>query len=294
MPKSDDKSGPQKPRGLLSFWAHGLWEAFKEAWEAFNHALVVGIIIYLVFALLVAKCPTFSKWMQSYSKDFDMSQWIEIYIPCIFGAVFLLWCVIRAPYKIYKELFLEIENLKEFLAPKFKLSCSKDIEGCAIPKQAHAIRYFRVLVETECTKGIEHCSGNLEKITKDGQVIYEGDATVLPFAKSEDSDSTSKMILAGRNYWLDVLAVRIYHMDVTDYELYKVNPNLVKNHFDTVAIATKPHSPAHGVNHGYIFGSTGEYILFISVSGRDVPPARIQLKFTWTGKGNESTIEKVG
>jgi hypothetical protein len=93
----------------------------------------------------------------------------RLFVFLAFGALWI--CVFRLAFKNY---------------PKFKLACSKDIDLCATPKNAHDARYFRMRVITSCMNGIEQCSGNLEKIEKDGMTIFEGDATVLPFAKAED------------------------------------------------------------------------------------------------------------
>jgi len=41
------------------------------------------------------------------------------------------------------------------------------------------------------------------------------------------------------------------------------------------------------------FCNPGEYILFVSISGKAVPTAKLKLKFNWTGKANTSTIEKL-
>ena len=194
-------------------------------------------------------------------------------------AIVALWfCLIRMAYKNY---------------PKFKLSCSMDIERCATPKDAHEIKFFRMLVETKCINGIEHCSGNLAKIEKDGDVVFKDDATVLPFAKAEDPDCLSKLILPERNYWLDILAVYVHHMTRTEYELFCSNPNLVAAKNDVVIFSTRPHSVANDLNGNYIFEKIGEYILYVNVSGKGVPTAKAQLKFNWTGKANTSTIERM-
>jgi hypothetical protein len=197
----------------------------------------------------------------------------------VFLAFATLWiCVFRLAYKNY---------------PKFKLSCSDSITGCATPKNAQTIRFFRMLVETKCINGIEHCSGNLEKIEKDGTVVFEGDATVLPFAKAEDPDCLSKLIKPDNNYWLDILSVYIHHYSEIELRLFTANPTNLPVRHDRVVISTRPHSPANDINGNYIFQQTGTYILYVNVSGKGVPTVKAQLKFNWSGFAKTSTIERI-
>jgi len=101
-----------------------------------------------------------------------------------------------------------------------------------------------MLVVTKCANGIEQCSGNLEKIEKDGIVVYEGDATVLPFAKAEDNDCLSKLIKPDTNYWLDILVATVTHY--TEFQLRCFTANAaagLPEIRDIVYFRTKPPVP---------------------------------------------------
>lgn len=297
MAKTDSEKYPPKPRGFLSFWRHGIKEAFLEAWEAFGHALVAGVVGYLVFALLAAKWDMLSTWVQAHSEDYDMSQWIEIYIPCIFGGLFLFWCMARAPYKIYKELYDKYESEIEKSLPKFKLSCGDYPAGCKVKSGNGQVYFFRMRVETDCINGIEKCLGHLTKIEKDGEIVFEHDSLELPFAKSEEPDSLAKRIGRGDPKWLDILFVKVHQprrMDSTEILARINNPHAFQKEDDRdrVWIATRQPSSANDINGNYIFETAGEYILCVNVIG-DKADARAVLKFTWTGYAATSTIEKI-
>jgi hypothetical protein len=198
-------------------------------------------------------------------------------------AIFTLWIsIIIMAYKNY---------------PRFKLDCSKDIELCATPKNAHEARYFRMRVSTHCVNGIDQCSGNLEKIEKDGVVVFEGDATELPFSHPERRSVISILIKPDIDYWLDILVVMVSHHSEIQLRIFEANAAsgyTLPEIKDIVYIRTKqPHTPANDVAGRYIFDKSGEYILYVSVSGKGVPTAKAQLKFNWTGKANDSTIERI-
>ncbi|MGA2685438.1 MAG: hypothetical protein ABSF51_10335 [Verrucomicrobiota bacterium] len=199
----------------------------------------------------------------------------------VFLAFAALWlCVVRLAYQNY---------------PKFKLECSKDIDLCATPKDANKARYFRMRVLTNCVNGIEKCSGNLEKIEKDGIVVFQGDATELPFAKPENRSELSILMKPEIYHWLDILVVIIHHYTKEELGiLFDYTKTPLPADRDIVLISTKqPYTPPNDINGQYAFNQIGEYILYVSVSGKGVPTAKAQLKFNWTGKANTSTIERI-
>ena len=152
-----------------------------------------------------------------------------------------LWVfAIRLAWKNYQ--MLEKEK------PKFKLSCSKDITGCAVLNENHSLKFFRLLVETDCVNGIENCLGHLIKIEKDGVIIYDHDARELPFAPAESVDSLAKTIFPATPYYLDVLVGYLHH--------------------GHIAFATKDHCSPKDIKGEYIFRNIGEYNLTVGVSGK--------------------------
>jgi len=175
-------------------------------------------------------------------------------------AIIALWiCIIRMAYKNY---------------PKFKLSCSKEITACAVPNQANSMKYFRMVVETNCVNGIENCKGHLLKVEKDGVIIYDHDPRELPFAPAETDDCLAKTIYPNIPEHLDVLCI--------------INP------VHAVCFAMKG-QPCGALNHKreYIFEENGEYILHVSVTGKGVPTAQAKLKFDWKGQWFTATMEKI-
>jgi hypothetical protein len=191
-----------------------------------------------------------------------------------------------------------IVNLAWKNFPRFKLTCRKDIELCATPKIADVARYFRMRVVTNCINGIEQCCGNLEKIEKDGVLVFQGDATELPFSKPENRDTFYIHMKPDIDYWLDVLVVFIHRFTEEELRTFSICNDYTRTPLpirpDNVFIATKqPYTPPNDINRQYIFRQAGEYILYVSVSGKGVPTAKAKLKFTWTGKANDSTIEMI-
>ncbi len=203
----------------------------------------------------------------------------ELIFLCIGGAIivplfgFLIRLVFITPAKIDRELKSRLEIAESKLKPKFKLSCNKDITGCAIENPNGSMKFFRLQVETDCIDGIKECKGHLIKIEKDGVVVYDHDAVELPFARAEETDSLAKTIFPSVPYFLDVL--------VTYNPVHAVN------------FATKGHFPALNQNREYIFAKTGEYILTVGVSGKGVPTVKTRLKFDWKGQWFTATIEQI-
>jgi len=201
-----------------------------------------------------------------------MSYWFAV-IPVALWLMWLIYHILKAPYEIYlglhKELQIEIEKNR----PKFKLSCRKDIHGCAIESPGGVEKFFRLQVKTDCVNGIEGCIGHLIKIEKDGLIVYDHDAVELPFARANEADCLSKSIFPNNPYFLDVLVTH--------------NPT------HTVFFATKGHFPAHDQKREYIFKSSGEFILTVGVSGKGVPTVKTKLKFDWKGQWSTATIEQI-
>ena len=164
----------------------------------------------------------------------------RLFVILAFGALWI--CVLRLAYKNY---------------PKFKVDCSKEIELCATPQNTTVARYFRVRVSTKWVNAIEECSGNLEKIEKDGVVVFEGDATVLPFSKPEDRRDVSIIMKPDVNYWLDILAVIVHRFTEEELQgLRATNWTHVPfpNRPDRVWIATKPpYVPPNNTKGQYVF-----------------------------------------
>lgn len=178
--------------------------------------------------------------------------------------------------------------------PKFKLACSREIAGCAVPNNAKQVRFFRMLVETKCVNGIENCLGHLAKIEKEGAVLFEHDFPELPFAKAEEPDCLAKRILPDNHYWLDILAVYVHQISEEEYRFRLINdPTTWQAHSDRVYFATRPHSPANDINGKYIFSHPGKYDLYINVSGKGAPTAMARLQFNWSGNADTSTIERI-
>jgi hypothetical protein len=187
----------------------------------------------------------------------DASHGKEIFAVLAFVTLFI--CALRMAYRNF---------------PKLKLSCRKEITGCAVPNPDNSMKYFRMLVETDCGHEIENCVGHLIKIEKNGKTIYDHDPRELPFAPAERDDCLSKTIAPGIPYFLDVL-------------------NTI-NAVHAVFIATKAYpTGALNQNREYIFADAGEYILTVSVSGNDVPTATAKLKFIWQGQWFTATMEKM-
>jgi hypothetical protein len=157
---------------------------------------------------------------------------------------------------------------------KFTLFCSKDIASCAVPNAGNTMRYFRMVVETDCINEIEHCVGHLIKIEKDAVIVYDHDPRELPFAPAERNDCLAKTISPNIPYHLDVLCTI--------------------NHVNRVFIATQG-QPCDALNRKgeYIFADNGEYILHVSVSGKGVPTANAKLIFNWQGQWQTAIMEKV-
>lgn len=181
-----------------------------------------------------------------------------------FGA--LLVFSIRVVVKNYQ--------LLEKQKPKFKLACHKDITACAVPNAGNSMKYFRVIVEADCVIEIEKCVGHLIKIEKDGVIIYDHDIRELPFAPAERDDCLAKTISPSIPYPLDVL--------------------VTYNDEHTVFFATKGRPCAALDQNGkYIFAENGEYILHVSVSGKEVPTVEAKLKFVWHGQWSTATMDKI-
>jgi hypothetical protein len=158
--------------------------------------------------------------------------------------------------------------------PKIRLSCNKDIQGCAVLNDEGNWKLLRLLVETDCVTEIENCLGHLTKIEKGGVVVFEHESRELPFAPSETEDSLSKMLFQDTPYFLDILAIH--------------TPR------NLIFIATKgKNSPATDNKKRYIFSEMGEYVLTVSVSGKRVPTQSARLKLDWRGNWDTATIEKI-
>jgi hypothetical protein len=99
------------------------------------------------------------------------------------------------------------------------------------------------------------------------------------------------VFLAFGALWICVL--RLSHHSEIQLRGFQLNPHSLPDIKDIVWIRTKPPSPANDINGKYIFHQLGEYILYVSVSGKGVPTAKAELKFTWTGKADTSTIERI-
>jgi hypothetical protein len=202
------------------------------------------------------------------------------------SGIFTLWiCIGIMAYKNY---------------PKFKLSCSSKIPKCVTPALLNdQIKFIRVVVEVGCVGGIKNCLGHLEKIEKDGQVVFENDYIELPFAQSTDEKTRfNKTIHNSSPEMLDVLAIvtikpepppEIIVRAIMDGLMGYTQP---RDRYD-VHIATPMFRRIVDKNGNNIFEKAGEYILYINVVGDDAPAAKAKLKFTWTGNINTSTIEKI-
>ena len=235
------------------------------------------MILYVVFILsvgvaLAAELAGFKIPGLEFFSD-PLTQKISIFIAILTFVWILIWLPFRRHQAESNKYAEQIEKMIEKQKPKFKLSCSKDINGCAIENPDGSMKFFRLQVETDCVDGIENCKGHLIKIEKDGAIVYDHDAIELPFARANEPDCLAKTIFPGIPYFLDVL--------VTYNRVHAVN------------FATKGHFPAFDQKREYIFGSNGEYILTVGVSGEGVPTVKTRLKFDWKGQWFTATIEKL-
>lgn len=238
---------------------------------------VHDMIIYVVFILsvgvaLAAELAGFKIPGLEFFSD-PLTQKISIFIAILTFVWILIWLPFRRHQAESNKHAEQIEKLIEKQKPKFKLSCRKDINGCAIENPDGSMKFFRLQVETDCVNGIKECKGHLIKIEKDGVTVYDHDAIELPFARAHEPDCLAKTISPNVPYFLDVLVT--------------YNPVHVVN------FATKGHSPATNEKREYIFANKGEYILTVSVSGKDVPTVSAKLKFVWKGQWFTATIEKI-
>lgn len=266
------ESQRSQPRSFFAFWGLAIKKGCQKSREKFGGAIELASFILGIGLLGVA-------WYSQHHKEFNAARgeefvnyWTAI-IPLGVGLLWLFYHILKAPHEIYLELHKKLQNEIERNAPKFKLSCRKDITGCAIENPDGSMKFFRMQVETDCVNGIENCKGHLIRIEKDGKVVYDHDARELPFARADEPDSLAKTISPNVPYFLDVLVT--YHR------------------VDKVHFATKGHSPALNEKREYIFENRGEYILTVSVSGKDAPTATAKLKFDWNGQWFTSTIEKL-
>jgi hypothetical protein len=206
----------------------------------------------------------------------ELHELIFIGVGCVvlpYIAVFLFRSIFMTPYKMFKEIEDKFEIEIEKNQPKFKLSCDKHIQGCAVMNDLRTHIFLRALVETQCVSGIENCVGHLTKIEKDGVVIYDHDPRALPFAPSTDTDSLTKTIFPNNPYFLDVLV--LWH------------------HQNYVLFATKTNTVPNDKNGEYIFKNDGQYILTVSVSGKNVPTELVKLKLDWKSNWQTAGWEKL-
>ncbi len=202
-----------------------------------------------------------------------LTQKISLLVAILIFVWILVWLPFRRHEMLQKEHVEEIEPLLERLKPKFKLSCGKDIPGCAVMNDKRTHIFLRMLVETDCVDGIKNCCGHLTKIEKNGVTVFDHESRQLPFAPSTDNDSVAKTIYHNTPYFLDVLVLWYY--------------------MNQVIVATKVISPAHDKNGAYIFKDNGEYILTVSVSGEKVPTEPTKLRLDWKNDWQAAFLEKI-
>lgn len=262
----------------------------SESWDDLSLFEIIADLFASIMAVVSGLLFGFTQSQEQrelYRLAFSYSFWILMFL--VLGRLF--WVT---PYKIITEQDAKLEELRERFKPKFELACSKAIDLCATPKDAYDCRYFRVRVSTQCVDGIEQCCGNLERIEIDGLVVFEGDATVLPFSKPETRAEIPILMKPDIDHWLDVLVVKIHHFTERELTTIDYTTTPLPKRRDTVFIATKqPYTPPMNVSGQYAFAVTGEYILYISISGKGAKTEKTKLKFTWTGKANDSTIEEI-
>src|SRR5688572_1587381 len=89
---------------LFSFWRHGFNTAITKTWDKYGNATLIFGLIWTLAAILIPK------WIKKKFGDFDMSLWVTLGIPGILAVVFLIYHFLKAPYEIYKELYLKMSS----------------------------------------------------------------------------------------------------------------------------------------------------------------------------------------
>lgn len=201
-----------------------------------------------------------------------------IYLAVFFVLAFIVHILLKSPYKIIREQDEQLAKFQERLTPKFKISCSREMTGCHVPNDNGQWSIRRIQVVADCESAIKNCQGHLIKVEKDGVAVFSHDTLALPFAKQEAIDSLAKTLHPHIPEYLDVLCW--------------FNPGNI------VHFATKPPMPALDHKREYVFSDDGEYILTIGItgvgiSGENVPPETIELKFDWKCPYESSTLETI-
>jgi hypothetical protein len=176
-----------------------------------------------------------------------------------------LWGVVIG---IARKNYLLLERLK----PKFQIACNKNILGCSLYTVGQTSRFFRLQVKGEGENEILGCVGHLTEIIKGGSLKFDHESWDLPFAPSNVPDALSKTIFPDTPCYLDVLRI--------DAD-------------NRVLIATPGGYFPKDTNGNYLFNDAGEYILKVSVSGRQVTTVETKLQFSWTGNYKTSSLEAV-
>lgn len=181
-------------------WRRYRTEIWRESFALFEQgeriakfaSLVIGSVI---FALLV---------VLGVSVTFDPI--ISLWVSALFVLWLLLLVFVVSPYRVWKKLGEENENLQNRLAPKLSLNFDQGISGCIRETEFQGgskARFFRVMVESKSSSPLL-CSGHLIDVKRSGARTDFGESLRLTFAPGEGDDALEKRLVDKVPEFLDI------------------------------------------------------------------------------------------
>lgn len=141
------------------------------------------------------------------------------------------------------------------------------------PPESLRATYYRIKVEADGVQSVTGCKGRLNRITRGGLTLFDGEPETLPFAPAWiDAESTSKTIHAGAPEYLDFLAIAASNQAI---------------------VTVKNLGGASSVPWLSLIDIPGDYHFHISILSA-TPTVSIDVVLHWTGAQGTSSVEWAG
>lgn len=208
----------------------------------------------IVSALLV-----FGGWVVAWT-GLEVPAWVGIIGVIAIGVVV---AVVSASLSSNKKL-MEYDELRR---PKISTSCGHGYRGPNVLMDS-----LRIIVQSESDAPIKNCQARLISVKRGGVTCFDENYALLTFSPAESPDTHAKTI-----------------------------PPRQKEKVDVVYVHKAPRVTAGTITGGWnftpsvdeVFSGIGDYFLTVVISGDDIPPETVHLKFAWTGNWKTATLEKL-